>query len=256
LPSPIKTPKPKVRREVVETLADSDDGDSSSDDEDDDEDPKEEQKEEDVEAKQRWEKLQTDFLEYSNWRLLPGGKCLENDLVDSFRQHYSDKYKEKQQLLSTSEISKVFQDWYNRKIRLSPDEDGAYQGFHLNPKFLNQDSQNKTNEQILKPEEKQDFKNKDGGDVVADDEKDVVADDEKKKKDKKKHKKDKKKDDKKDSKKKDKKKEGIEKKDDKKDKKKKKEKKDGGDKKKEEKKEKKKKKDDKKKKSSKKKAEE
>ena len=92
----------------------------------------------DPEEQERWEELQAEFLEYSNWRLLPGGCACKSDVVDSFRKHFS-KYRNESDI-ATSEIEMVIQDWYHRKIRGNV-VGCFYHGFHLNPKFLTEDHQ-------------------------------------------------------------------------------------------------------------------
>ena len=84
---------------------------------------------------EKWEKLQKEFLEYSNWRLLPGGSVHMDDVVKSFRDYFK-KYNTEEKL-SRKEIEEVFQDWYHRKVR-EKIADGRYYDLMLNPKYLNQ----------------------------------------------------------------------------------------------------------------------
>lgn len=77
--------------------------------------------------------LAKEFLSYSNFRLLPGGSCHKSDVVASFRQHFP-QY-DSQDAVPDEKIERVLDDWYGRKIRLNI-SDGNYEGFHLNPKFL------------------------------------------------------------------------------------------------------------------------
>ncbi len=87
----------------------------------------------DPEVIKRWEQLQSEFLTYSNWRLLPNGNCKKADAVESFRQHFPKYVSE--DALPTAEIELLLQDWYHRKIRLTV-VGGVYEGFHLNPKYV------------------------------------------------------------------------------------------------------------------------
>jgi hypothetical protein len=106
----------------------------------------------------RWEELQEQFLEYSNFRLLPGKSVEKDKVVQSFRDFRSGKQKSfrkeglpgqtasKEEMdslfedfygaaASTEEIEAIFEDFYERKIREGI-SGGVYYGVHLNPKFV------------------------------------------------------------------------------------------------------------------------
>ena len=85
--------------------------------------------------------LQEEFLMFSNYRLLPGWCATQNDVIKSFREHYAPKY-DTEDLLMSTEIISLLNDWYYRKIRKNVDisNDGlnvTYEGFHLNPRYIN-----------------------------------------------------------------------------------------------------------------------
>ncbi|CAB9511937.1 expressed unknown protein [Seminavis robusta] len=151
--------------------------------------------------------LGKEFLEFTNYRLLPGESCHCTDVVAAFRLFY-DKYKSVDSL-PDEEIEGLLNDW-NDKYAKAKNKDGVYEGFQLNPKFLEKGDKKKD-----KDKKKDDKKKDDKKDKKKDDKKDKDKKDDKKKDDKKKD--DKKKDDKKkDDKKKDDKKKDDKKKDDKK----------------------------------------
>ena len=76
--------------------------------------------------------LQTQFLEFSNWRLVPGGKIHKDLVVQSFRQHFPQYQTE--EALPTADIEELIADWYHQKIR-GDVIDGVYHGFRLNPNY-------------------------------------------------------------------------------------------------------------------------
>ena len=79
-----------------------------------------------------WKEIQKEFLDYSNWKLLPGGQTHKNDIIKSFRQHYI-KY-DTEQKCPSSIIGMAIQDWYNDKIG-GKIENEMYAGIILNPKY-------------------------------------------------------------------------------------------------------------------------
>jgi len=106
----------------------------------------------------RWEELKEQFLDYSNFRLLPGKSVQKDEVVDSFRDFRGGKQKSfrkeglpgqtasKEEMdslfedfygapASTEEIEALFEDFYERKIREGI-SGGVYYGVHLNPKFV------------------------------------------------------------------------------------------------------------------------
>jgi len=101
---------------------------SGSEDHSDDETESEEGSDDDQETS-----LGKEFLEFTNYRLLPGESCHRSDVVAAFRLFY-DKYKEVESL-PDSEIEGLMNDW-NDKYAKAKIKDGVYEGFQLNPKFL------------------------------------------------------------------------------------------------------------------------
>jgi hypothetical protein len=96
--------------------------------------PKELTEEEKEAQRVQWDKLQTEFLDFSNWRLLPGPSARRDDLVKSFRAHFCETYMTEEDL-PTQDIEKLIDDWYDRKVRLNT-TGGVYEGIVLNPKWL------------------------------------------------------------------------------------------------------------------------
>ena len=118
----------------------------------------------------RWEELKEQFLDFSNWRLLPEKSVQKSKVVESFKDfrrlkrlqfqvnglcgdNKSASKKEMDSLFqdvhgppaTTEEIEAVFEDFYERKVRLEITPDGVYFGVHLNPKFLKPDTESTTN---------------------------------------------------------------------------------------------------------------
>ena len=85
------------------------------------------------EEMEKWEKRTQEFLDFSNYRLLPGENATRASIVESFRKHH--KHYATKKSISDSEIVELLDDWYNRKIGRQVGKDKVYEGIQLNPKY-------------------------------------------------------------------------------------------------------------------------